>query len=136
MAKLKIFFKYHFWVIIWALVIFIQSSFPAISLPKVEWFGIDKIVHMGVFGMLAGLCYISFLNIKSRNIFTKNIYLSTAIITIIYGALDEIHQYFVPNRSCELQDWLADALGVMIALMIIRYFLSKRYKLFSNKYNL
>ncbi|KXK49697.1 MAG: VanZ like family protein [Chlorobi bacterium OLB5] len=118
-------------MIAWALTIFIQSSFPAIELPKVEIISFDKVVHMGVFGVLAGLCYISLLNIHSRNILTNNIYLSAGILSIIYGATDEIHQYFVPNRSSEVQDWLADVVGIIIALLVIRYFLSKRFKLFS-----
>lgn len=29
-----------------------------------------------------------------------------------YAVLDEIHQYFVPGRSCELRDMLIDAVGV------------------------
>ncbi len=119
-------------MIAWALTIFIQSSFPAIELPKVEIISFDKVVHMGVFGVLAGLCYISLLNIHSRNILTNNIYLSAGILSIIYGATDEIHQYFVPNRSSEVQDWLADVVGIIIALLVIRYFLSKRFKLFRN----
>lgn len=86
---------------------------------------------MGVYGVLAGLCYISLVNIHSRNILTNNTYLSAGILSIIYGATDEIHQYFVPNRSSEVQDWLADVVGIIIALLVIRYFLSKRYKLFS-----
>lgn len=131
MANLKNFFKYHFWVLVWALIIFIQSSFPAIELPKVELISFDKIVHMGVYGVLAGLCFISLMHIKSKNIFTDNVYLSTGIITVIYGATDEIHQYFVPNRSSEVQDWLADVLGIIIALLVIRYYLSKRFNLFS-----
>lgn len=118
-------------MIAWALTIFIQSSFPAIELPKVEIISFDKVVHMGVFGVLAGLCYISLLNIHSRNILTNNIYLSAGILSIIYGATDEIHQYFVPNRSSEVQDWLADVVGIIIASLVIRYFLSKRFKLFS-----
>lgn len=127
---LKNFFKYHFPFILWALIIFIQSSFPAVELPKVEIISFDKIVHMGVFGLLAGLCYLSLIHLNRESTFTLNAFLWSAVITIIYGASDEFHQYFVPNRSSEVQDWLADVVGVLIMLLIIKYFLSKRYKLF------
>ncbi len=128
--QLKNFFKYHFLVLAWALIIFIQSSFTAIDLPKVEWISADKVIHMGVFGLLAALCYISLIHLNANSTFTKNAYLWTAILCIIYGASDEFHQYFVPNRSSEVQDWLADVAGIFIMLLVIKYFLSVKIKLF------
>ena len=117
----------------WLLIIFIQSSFPAVELPKVEFFSADKIVHMGVFGLLAALCFISLIHIQKENLFTGSAYLWTGIITILYGASDEIHQYFVPNRSSELQDWLADIAGIIIMLALIKLFLSKKMRLFKKE---
>lgn len=32
----------------------------------------------------------------------------------LYGASDEIHQYFVPGRQCDLRDWLADTVGALL----------------------
>ncbi|MBZ0204294.1 MAG: VanZ family protein [Ignavibacteria bacterium] len=112
------------------MIIFIQSSFPAIELPKVEFFSADKIVHMGVYGMLAMLCYISLVHADKQNLITSSPLLWTSIICILYGASDEIHQYFVPNRSSELLDWGADILGVIIAILLIKYLLSNRSILF------
>jgi len=37
----------------------------------------------------------------------------------IYAASDEIHQYFVPGRSCDFLDWLADILGLALGITII-----------------
>lgn len=85
---------------------------------------------MGVFGLLAGLCYISFIHLSGEGTFTKNAFLWSAIVCIIYGATDEIHQYFVPNRSSEVQDWIADIAGILLMLLIIKYFFSNRFKLF------
>lgn len=42
----------------------------------------------------------------------------------IYAVSDEIHQYFVPGRSCQLKDMLIDSAGVIcgiFALLIIVY---------------
>ncbi|MCC6864916.1 MAG: VanZ family protein [Ignavibacteria bacterium] len=127
---MKSFFRYHFWVIAWALIIFIQSSFPAIEIPKVEWISMDKVIHMGVFGLLVMLCYISFINLKHQNTFKSSPLLWSAVLTIIYGASDEIHQYFVPNRSSEVLDWMADILGIIIMLLLIKYYLSKKFNFF------
>jgi len=127
---LKNFFKYHFWFIAWLLTIFIQSSFPAVSLPEVEYISADKLIHSGVFGLLAFLCYISIVHLQRENVFSARPVLWTAVICIIYGASDEIHQYFVPNRSSELQDWAADVFGIIIACLLINYFLKNKLSLF------
>lgn len=113
------------------MIIFIQSSFPAVELPKVELISFDKVVHAGVFGFLAALAYISFINLNPDSAFAGSPYLWSGIVCIIYGASDEIHQYFVPNRSSELQDWLADIAGILIMLLVIKYFLSKKVKFFN-----
>ncbi|MBR0085765.1 MAG: VanZ family protein [Lachnospiraceae bacterium] len=36
-----------------------------------------------------------------------------------YAVSDEIHQYFVPGRSCEIKDMIIDAAGVFIGVLII-----------------
>lgn len=112
------------------MIIFIQSSFPAVELPKVELFSFDKVVHAGIFGLLAALGYLSFINLNNKNTFSRSPYLWSAIVCILYGASDELHQYFVPNRSSEVLDWVADVAGILIMLLIIKYYLSKRFKMF------
>ena len=42
---------------------------------------------------------------------TARVALGALIITIGYGAFDEIHQWFVPGRWAELADWYADSIG-------------------------
>jgi len=39
------------------------------------------------------------------------------LITVGYGAFDEFHQWFVPGRSADVFDLLADASGGVIALI-------------------
>jgi VanZ family protein len=50
-----------------------------------------------------------------------------AVVASLYGVTDELHQAFVPNRSCDLRDWVADTLGgalgasaVALALRVYR----------------
>ncbi|MDR2543669.1 MAG: VanZ family protein [Treponema sp.] len=81
------------------------------SLPGVQLFpGIDKFYHFvayGALGVAFGLWF-------SRESWLKqplrNFLICTAIVSI-YGAIDEIHQYFVPDRVCDVWDWVADTLG-------------------------
>ncbi len=39
-------------------------------------------------------------------------------LAVLYGISDELHQYFVPGRSCNLFDVRTDTLGIMLASMI------------------
>lgn len=35
---------------------------------------------------------------------------------LLFGATDEIHQLWVPLRSCSLADWFADAAGTFLGV--------------------
>ena len=129
----KRFFKFHFPFILWLLVIFAESSMPGDFYPQVDIVNVDKILHMGIYGLLAMLCYISLIHTEKVNTFTANPLMWTLIIGSLYGVSDEFHQLFVPNRSCDFWDWVADASGVIIAVILIKNFLSKKMKLFGKK---
>lgn len=43
-------------------------------------------------------------------------------ITAALGAADEIHQLNLPGRSAGFDDWLADVVGVLCAVMILKLF--------------
>jgi len=41
-------------------------------------------------------------------------------MTSLYGASDEYHQAFVPNRNPAVSDWVADSLGALVGASIFR----------------
>lgn len=43
----------------------------------------------------------------------------------LFGASDEIHQYFVPERMCDPLDWLVDTCGASLGALIARFAFSK-----------
>lgn len=43
------------------------------------------------------------------------------LFTMLYAMSDEIHQTFVPNRSFEVSDFLADVFGGLVAVLVFRY---------------
>ena len=43
----------------------------------------------------------------------KRVFLISLCFGSFYAATDEIHQYFVPGRSCMWQDWVLDTMGVL-----------------------
>lgn len=46
------------------------------------------------------------------------------LFCIIYAVTDEIHQYFVPGRAMQIEDWLVDSLGVSCGVVLF-YLLTK-----------
>jgi VanZ family protein len=43
-----------------------------------------------------------------------------AVAGSAYGGIDEVHQYFVPGRDCNIGDWLFDTLGALAAVAAVK----------------
>lgn len=67
--------------------------------------GADKVTHAAMYGAAA---YAWCRAIRSRG---NQITLLIALAVAALGAVDEWHQRWVPGRSAEIFDWLADAVG-------------------------
>ena len=67
----------------------------------------DKVVHFCVFATLA---------IGLRVTMPKRSILLIALLALSVGLIDELHQYFVPTRQPDLDDWLADFAGTAFGL--------------------
>jgi VanZ family protein len=50
----------------------------------------------------------------------------SVLIASLYGASDELHQYFVPGRSAEVADWVADTLGALVAVLFAAWLFRSR----------
>lgn len=71
--------------------------------------------HFFIFFMFAFFLAISL----TRGKYNQRIFILIAIlIAIMYGISDEIHQFFVPNRTCTIEDALTDSVGIMLAGVI------------------
>ena len=42
------------------------------------------------------------------------------VLSLAYAVTDELHQYFVPGRSCRPEDILIDAVGISLGLILAR----------------
>ena len=114
----------YYWlpVLLYCLLIFIQSSFPASEYVS-EFDFSDKLLHVGAYAVLGFLLYRAF-SAMDNGATTARFIAMSIFLTALYGASDEIHQYFVPSRSAEFLDFAADAiggiLGVMTAMIIYK----------------
>ncbi len=116
MNKLHIFFYYWFPILIYCLLIFIQSSYPSIkSVPELPY--IDKVLHFFAYALLGALFLRAFKTTRIKNKL-KLVLILSVLLSSLYGISDEIHQYFVPYRSADHTDVLADMLGGIMGVYI------------------
>ena len=119
-----------------ALLIFIQSNFSSIvTNDQFYKFQFDKITHMLAW---AGLSFSLRLGtntwvMKQK---TKNQYYALLFLIIIcslYGVTDEVHQYFIPSRSSDLMDVIADSIGSIIGIILGHTMVILNTKMLSTK---
>lgn len=124
MCKLKQFIWFQGPAIAWALAIFIQSSISYIEVLNLGFDWQDKFYHAIEYGILAFF-------IRRALIYQPNLIVQryanwlTIAIASIYAVSDEIHQYFVPGRSADLSDVLADVIGATLVSSI--YLLARQF---------
>lgn len=89
-------------------------------------FPIRKIAHFSAYFLLGVLTFNAL--VTYRKITLKLRCFFSVAICVLYAISDEIHQYFVQGRSCELRDILIDSCGALLAIGIVILFcrLSKK----------
>lgn len=101
----------------YAVLIFLISSIPGHSIPNFPFFSFDKMVHTLEFGLFGMLLYRSFF----FHLSVSRPYFFTIAAGSSYAVLDEFHQYFVPGRSCSINDFFADFIGLVIFAGVSAY---------------
>ena len=91
-------------------LIFYLSSQPDVPLPP----GLDdKPTHSIAYTMLGALI-VRALSGRFSARFGVATALAAIVLTTVYGVTDEFHQMFVPGRTADVDDLVADALGAAI----------------------
>ena len=108
----------------WMALLFYLSHQPSLDAPML-FPGQDKVFHAAVYGVL-GLLLLAAQPRKAQGYSWRQVGIST-LIASLYGLSDEIHQYFVPGRSSEVLDWVADTVGALIAVSLLAW-LSRKWK--------
>lgn len=111
-------------LIIYWIILFILTSLPtglAIETHDIS----DKLLHFGAYGLLSVFLYLQLFFQTKYSLLNNYPALFTVIIASLYGFMDEIHQMFVPGRSAEFLDWMADFSGSVLAVLITEFLLKK-----------
>lgn len=106
--------------IVWMLVIFYFSSRQTTGIGgtnEINRFLILKSFHLIEYTFLALL--LSFAIVKKRWVI---------IIAYLYAISDEIHQSFIPGRTCRFRDTLIDLIGICIGIFVFNKIFSFKRK--------
>ena len=91
-------------------------------------FIVRKIAHLSVYTLLGIFSFTGLWAVKNK----KKRYFSAVGICMAYAITDEIHQSFVPGRSCEIRDVIIDtcgsAFGAFVCLVILLLLELRRIK--------
>lgn len=96
---------------LWAILVVVSSSvpLPPIAAPP----GTDKGVHVILYLVLGYLAGRALLRGKTARVW----HLLVLVLGLLaFGALDEVHQLWVPGRTADTTDWAADAVGSVVGI--------------------
>lgn len=94
------------------------SSIPELVTPDLGFTWQDKFYHViaySVYGVATALAVIAIKDDQR----VPRLRLLTLIVAMTFAASDEIHQSFVPGRDGSIYDWVADLVGVSLALLVV-----------------
>ena len=100
----------------WMGLIYYLSDRPSIDVE--EFFSAqDKVAHAIVFGILA-ILYLLSMQRSTEGYRLHRLWIAVGL-TAAYGIFDEVHQAFVPNRTADVWDVVADTIGGLIAVYLV-----------------
>jgi VanZ family protein len=111
---------------LYALAIFIESSISQV--PSLPSGFTDKDGHGLLYAGLAVLVLRAASGARWEGV-TLRAAAAAVAFAAVYGITDEFHQWFVPGRTADVNDWVADCSGAaaaVAAVVLIAHFAKKR----------
>ncbi len=102
----------------WTCLVLIGTSLPGSALPAAGPPGLDKLVHFGLYLVLAALWRAATRRdspeAAERGKRRGGVGLGWLVVPVlaIFAGLDELHQAWIPGRSPSLSDWAVDLAGI------------------------
>ena len=117
--------------IAWFFVVMVLTFLPGEDIPGnslLERLYFDKWVHAGIFGLMV----ILFIRPIAMTALTESeklrYYLRIAVTVALWGLATEfIQKYFIPGRSFDIWDFVADSVGCSLAYLVSKRYLLKQY---------
>ncbi len=111
---------YYALTAIYCLFLFSLSASSELGTVAMPFNGADKVVHLVLYAGLGGIVSIG-MRRSGKPFSPWSQCFIPIIFAALYGVSDEFHQYFVPNRTCEVGDVIADMAGACFAQIFLCY---------------
>jgi len=116
----------------WLLFVTILLCTPGSKLPKIGWsdkIWLDKWAHIFLFFVLVFLWCRAYLK-RDLVISIKKICFTIAILSVVYGiGMEIVQHYFIPFRSFDYGDMIADAIGSIAGYIVsVNRFVKNKFK--------
>ncbi len=92
----------------YSLFVILVSILP-IKEPHIKEFTFDKIIHFFIYFIMTYFCILSF---------SSSRYLMSFLYALFLGIFIEIVQYFLPYRSFDFKDIIANSLGSIVGIFL------------------
>lgn len=127
---MKVIMKYKL-TFIYCFIVLVLSVLPSKSFPKTGITNIDKIVHFLMYFFMVIVMFLDDLLKNAPHFYKRQLskkykeckisqkLLFFLFFAIIFGAIIEIIQYFLPFRSAEWYDLLSNSVGAFLGIITI-----------------
>lgn len=106
----------------WLILDIVLLTLPGNNLPKIGWMDnlqVDKMVHVFLFAVLVTLFFWGIVSTKP-GIANKRTLVFIAVAALLYGiAMEFVQKYWIPNRSFDGWDIVADGAGSFLPVFFI-----------------
>lgn len=100
----------------------IPPGMSASRVPIIFGLNIRKLAHIFLYFLLGGTSFLFAATLPVKTVAKVRPAVSGGIalvISLLYACLDEVHQSFVPGRAAQIQDVGVDAIGFVLAIVLI-----------------
>jgi hypothetical protein len=116
--------------ILWFIISIVLLTIPGTAFPKENWLDkiwFDKWVHIGMFAIMVTLWCWAMLKKYSASTRLRTLFIWICLLCLLYGTVMEfVQKYFIPNRSFDVGDIIADGIGSVLGYVYsIRRYIKK-----------
>lgn len=109
--------------LLWGIFILYFSVMPGNEVPRFMIQFDDKLIHGGIYFFAAGLIYLGFIRFNFRNPISRVPVGFIVLLCILYGgAIEIVQHYFVPRRTGDWLDFLANTTGSVVCVLLCAVF--------------
>ncbi len=119
-------FPYRYLALFYALLIFAASAIPTAA-PTLGFRLGDKVLHFLEYAVFSFLLFLALFT-SGKEFLRRHVFLLSCFVGIAYAVTDELHQKLVPGRSCDIFDFLADSMGIIVVQIAVWLYLKRRQR--------